>query len=42
MDYLKSRMTKVLADDDCDEEEGDEDEDKPNGADVNQDTKVGA
>ena len=33
MDYLKSRMTKVLADDDGDDEEDDED---------NQDTKVGA
>jgi hypothetical protein len=40
MDYLKSRMTKVLADDDGDGEE--DDEDRPTGADANQDTKVGA
>lgn len=42
MDYLKSRMTKVLADDDGDGEEDDEDKDRPTGADANQDTKVGA
>lgn len=42
MDYLKSRMTKVLADDDGDDEEDGEDKDRPTGVDDNQDTKVEA